>query len=273
MQPTQVTQSDDDYVGTQPDRSARQWRQLPDDVRELMVAAVVRLFLFKEALKQPVRRKDVLDAIGPNYKEARVRTAVLDEAKARLRSVFGYDVIVARKDAYILRSKFTPAVLGASLRALPTETSERVHRERGLLLTTLSLVFIAQGKITQDMLFLQLKQLGLGEPDKTAWWVVALTRTFPAQLYLVRTKEGDNRITYELGERAVHEIGKRALLEHIAATLGQEVDANRLQEIEAELNEGGNDAEPNEAPEPIAIEPEPTQTPPQRALRRRLKHK
>src|SRR5690606_33093518 len=131
----------------------------------------VRLFLFKEASKLAVRRSDIVTAIGPDYRERKVTSAVLEEARKLLKAVFGYEVIEARKNVYILRSRFTPAEFGEEMRRLPASTGEKVHRERGLLLAALSLIFIAHGKINQDVLYLQLSQLGLGDVDERAWWV------------------------------------------------------------------------------------------------------
>lgn len=65
---------------------------LPHAAREKIVTDLSRILLFKGLNGDPIdRRKVVIEALG-DYKGERIANAVLDEARVRLRDVFGYEV-------------------------------------------------------------------------------------------------------------------------------------------------------------------------------------
>jgi hypothetical protein len=215
---------------------------LDEDIRNTLVADVVRFILSKDSSKLPIKKADISAKIVKDAHYKKYTTNILEMAQQRLSDVFGMTLIevdAKTKGTYILTSPFSPTELEfINTKSVSQETESIV------LMSTLSLIEISNGRIDIEKAFEALGKMGLekleykDKNDKNEKYWEHLVRThFQKQLYIRATKEsGQGRdITFiSAGFRTSVEIGRININKYIAKLFGDEMDDIRLKEIETE---------------------------------------
>jgi len=215
---------------------------LQEDIRNNLVADVVRFILSKDSAKLPIKKADISTKIVKDYKKYTAN--ILEMAQQRLSDVFGMalvEVDAKTKGTYILTSPFSPTELDEfiSTRSVSQETESIV------LMSTLSLIEISNvGRIDIDKALEALGKMGLEKLEykeknekNEKYWEHLVRTHFQKQLYIKSTKEsgqGKDITFISAGFRTSVEIGRININKYIAKLFGDEMDDIRLKEIENE---------------------------------------
>eukprot|EP01130_Rhizamoeba_saxonica_P012350 TRINITY_DN518_c0_g1_i2.p1 TRINITY_DN518_c0_g1~~TRINITY_DN518_c0_g1_i2.p1 ORF type:complete len:201 (-),score=27.51 TRINITY_DN518_c0_g1_i2:188-790(-) len=196
-------------------------QKLSHEEIENLVGSCIRLLLFQDMKKLPVRRKDFTDKVFEQYKGNNITSELLAIVKERV-PLLGYDLIeISRNNRpsgiYLLKNRLNKD----HLNQLNMKFREERLSSYTLLMVVLSLIFINKGKLEEDRLFTQLKTLNVESTYKNYQSVIKVQLV--RQLYLKRKKlvgRGEkSKWIYSMGERSMIEIGKRIVVEHIAEVL------------------------------------------------------
>jgi hypothetical protein len=236
---------------TQTQKGKRKQKQgeddLQDDIRENLVADVVRFILSKDSAKLPIKKTDISTKVMKDYK--RHTSDVMTMAQDRLSNVFGMtllEVDAKTKGTYILVSPFSPTEIDEFINT----KSASQETEAIVLMSTLSLIELSNGKIDIEKALEALGKMGLEKlehKDKIKnekYWEHLVRTNFQKQLYIRSVKEsGQGRdITFIFaGFRTSHEIGRINVNKYIAKLFGEEMDDIRLKEIENEEADKANE--------------------------------
>jgi hypothetical protein len=214
---------------------------LQEDIRNNLVADVVRFILSKDSAKLPIKKAEISTKIVKDYKKYTAN--ILELAQARLTDVFGMTLVevdAKTKGTYILTSPFSPNELDEFINT----KSVSQETESIVLMSTLSLIEISNGRIDIDKAIEALGKMGLEKleyKDKNEknekYWENLVRHQFQKTLYLRSFKEsGQGRdITFiSAGFRTSVEIGRININKYIAKLFGDEMDDIRLKEIENE---------------------------------------
>ncbi|KAG6437809.1 hypothetical protein SASPL_102739 [Salvia splendens] len=201
---------------------------IPDLEKDKLVGEVIRYILFKTEQNSgcPIRREELTQLItAKGYKQRNFPSFVIDEAKSKLSSIFGYEMrelqrsrpsaaantgrasqsqqSVGDAKSYIIISKLPSDVYGKFV-----EDKSSVHLS-GLTFVVIGIIHLAGGKITEENLWHHLKRLGLHENEEnhpkfsnTKQALEALVQQRYLQKEKVNGPEG-NIVHYELAERAL----------------------------------------------------------------------
>lgn len=248
----------------------KQFQGLSQDQQKVVVSEAIRYIFFKAARREPVHRQKLHDEVVKKYGKALVRP-VLKAAAEQLESIFGYTLVTppayrfprdADQESYYLITSIRSHSLSKAMNAYGKDVAYR-----GFCMLVMGLVFCAQNKIPEQVLFKQLQEAqdGLelvsksqaggggaeggyaihGALDGVGDAATALERMRKEQ-YLIRDREqvevsgGSMRdeFSYRLGQRAYVEVGPRQILTFLAEAQGQDVDPTMLMEIETEEQRG-----------------------------------
>lgn len=217
---------------------------ISNEEKEKLVAEVIRYVLFKthQSSGTPIKREELTQIVTRNYRHRALPGFVIDEAKAKLASIFGYEMrelnrarpssgnqprssqlSVTEAKSYVVMSKIRSDVYKEYV-----ENKDSAHLS-GFTFVVIGIVYVAGGKITEENLWHQLKRLGLndnGESHSVLGDPKKALEDLVDQRYLQKCKvngpEG-NSLFYELAERAldgpvseeikdyISEIGKKEL--------------------------------------------------------------
>ncbi|XP_057805525.1 uncharacterized protein LOC131020618 [Salvia miltiorrhiza] len=196
--------------------------------KDKLVGEVIRYILFKTEQNSgcPIRREELTQLItGKGYKMKNFPSFVIDEAKVKLSSIFGYEMrelqrsrpsaaanpgrasqsqqSVGDAKSYIIISKLPSDVYGKHV-----EDKSSAHMS-GLTFVVIGIIHLAGGRITEENLWHHLKRLGLHENEEnhplfssTKLALEALVQQRYLQKEKVTGPEG-NTVYYELAERAL----------------------------------------------------------------------
>jgi len=214
---------------------------LDEEIKNNLVADVVRFILSKDSAKLPIKKTDISTKIVKDYKKYTAN--ILESAQERLSDVFGMTLVevdAKTKGTYILTSPFSPTELDEFINT----KSVSQETEYIVLMSTLSLIEISNGRIDIDKALEALGKMGLEKleyKDKNEknerYWENLVRHLFQKQLYIKSTKEsGQGRdLTFiSAGFRTSIEIGRININKYIAKLFGDEMDDIRLKEIEHE---------------------------------------
>jgi hypothetical protein len=226
---------------TQKGRRPKLAEELQEDIRNNLVADVVRFILSKDSAKLPIKKAEISTKIVKDYKK--YTPNILELAQERLNDVFGMtfvEVDAKTKGTYILTSPFSPNELDEFVNTKSTSQ----ETESIVLMSTLSLIEISNGRIDIEKALEALGKMGLEKleyKDKNEknekYWENLVRHHFQKILYLKSFKEsGQGRdITFiSAGFRTRVEIGRININKYIAKLFGDEMDDIRLKEIETE---------------------------------------
>ncbi|XP_021900615.1 non-structural maintenance of chromosomes element 3 homolog isoform X2 [Carica papaya] len=205
--------------------------------KDKLVAETIRYILFKIHQNSgcPIKRDELTQIVTKNYRQRNLPAYVINEAKEKLSSIFGYDLIELQRarpssvnqgrpsqqitsdaKSYIIRSQLSAEVYGKYVEDVNT-----AHLT-GFSFVILSIVHIAGGKIPEENLWHHLRRLGLHENDENHLVFGSCKQaleTLVQQRYLQKEKvngpEG-NTLFYELAERALDGQVRETIKEYIS---------------------------------------------------------
>ncbi|XP_026657231.1 melanoma-associated antigen 1 isoform X2 [Phoenix dactylifera] len=205
--------------------------------KDKLVAEVIRHVLFKtyQSSGCPIKREDLTQLITKNYRQRSLPALVINEARDKLSSIFGYEMKelqrsrpssnrqgrvsqqgTAEAKSYVIVSKVPPDIYSKYI-----EDKSTSH-VTGFTFVVISIVHLAGGKISEENLWHQLRRLGLNESDENHPCFGNTKQTLEMlvqQRYLLKEKvngpEG-NTVMYELAERALDESISEKLKDYIA---------------------------------------------------------
>jgi len=209
-----------------------------------------------DGAKHPVSRTDIIAKVLKDYKDKKITTQILDEAKAKFKYVFGYDLVElpkakdkAKKKATTSTStSSTPGSLILNNTIIPELRDklipfEEKQTEMGLIMVLIGLIEISGRPVDEDTLFSLLKIVGFNdsEPHPTFGdWKKLIENKFTKELkYLTRSKSdkmGKNDqflYEYKLGPRTLIEIDRRNIRTFLSQVFGE----NMVEDLEKEILE------------------------------------
>ncbi|XP_078178500.1 uncharacterized protein LOC144572709 isoform X1 [Carex rostrata] len=226
--------------------SNEDYSQLDISVQEKdkLVAEVIRYVLFKthQSSGCPIRREELTQIVTKNYHQRSLPTLVINEARGKLSSIFGFDM----KELNRMRPSSNRSAARASQQSNldaksyvivsqlpPDEYTKYVENKESSYLTgfafvVLGIVHLAGGKLAEENMWHQLRKLGLNENEEKNSIFGNTKQTLDLlvqQRYLQKEKvagpEG-NTVMYELAERALDESISAKLKSYIAQVVNKE---------------------------------------------------
>ncbi|KAL1320850.1 hypothetical protein HN51_065560 [Arachis hypogaea] len=205
--------------------------------KDKLVGEVVRFMLFKTHQNSgcPVKREELTQLVTKTYHQRNLPAYVINEAKNKLSSIFGYEMRelqrilpssksnarfsqsnVADSKSYILVSQLEPQVYEKYV------VDVNAAHLSGFTFVIISIVYLAGGKITEEVLWSQMRRMGLSEDEGKHPVLGNIKQTLELlvlQRYLQKDKvngpEGTT-IYYELAERALDEPINKKIKEYVA---------------------------------------------------------
>ncbi|XP_004487807.1 uncharacterized protein [Cicer arietinum] len=191
--------------------------------KDKLVGEVIRYMLFKTHQNSgcPIKRDELTQLITKNYHQRNLPSFVINEAKGKLSTVFGYEMrelsrslpssksqtrasqqSVADSKSYILTSQLPPDLYEKYV------VDANTAYMTGFTFVIISIVHLAGGKIPEESLWSQLNRMSLSDSEAShpvLGNVKQALELLVQQRYLQKDKvngpEG-NTIYYELAERA-----------------------------------------------------------------------
>lgn len=242
----QEKQLDEDDSYTEATSSTFEKHNIGAMEREALVGNLMRLALFHDCSKTPLKKADIQALIMGEYGKKRSLTnEVIAEAGKRFKETFGYDFVelttVRKNKKGSTVKKNAPTGLFILVNGVKDDkemlswTAEAP--QFGLLMTILSIIYMSDGAVEEVTLFQLLGSLGLSSRDLRhplfGDWQELISKTFTKQYYLKRrpmaSKKGSHE--YAMGPRATLEITKLQILEFVASVFGDELDEIQKQEL------------------------------------------
>ncbi|KAL3537012.1 hypothetical protein ACH5RR_000378 [Cinchona calisaya] len=220
---------------------------ISNEEKDKLVGEVTRYILFKTEQSNgcPIKREELTQIITKkNYRQKNLPTFVINEAKSKLSSIFGYELRELQRSrpssatqgrasssqqygadakSYIIVSQ-----LPADVYKKYVENDETSH-VTGFTFVVLGIIHLAGGKITEDNLWHHLRRLGLCENEESHPILGKIKLALEAlvqQRYLQKDKvsgpEG-NTLLYEFAERALDDAIKSRIQEYISQIVQRDV--------------------------------------------------
>jgi len=139
---------------------------LDQDDKDKMVSDAVFYFLIADQKKTLIKRAELSKHCDISKKSKAVQDEVINAAINHLAKTFGIRVqeLENRKGCYMLINQLVQNESDMELQHL--EWSDKEEGQMGLTFTILGLIFMSNGKVSDETLFKFLKCLGLYEEDK-----------------------------------------------------------------------------------------------------------
>uniref|UniRef100_A0A7N0V751 MAGE domain-containing protein n=1 Tax=Kalanchoe fedtschenkoi TaxID=63787 RepID=A0A7N0V751_KALFE len=213
--------------------------------KDKLVAQVLRFILFKthQSSGCPIKRDELAQLVTKNYRHRQLPALVINEARDKLASVFGYEMRELQRlrpsttnqarssqqsldaKSYVIISQLRPDVY-----AKYVEDSNTTH-VAGFTFVVLSIVHLAGGRLPEEELWRHLKRLGLHETDESHPVLGNIKQALEAlvqQRYLQKDKvtgpEG-NILMYEQAERALDPAVAEKLKQYISQIIHDDTAA------------------------------------------------
>ncbi|XP_071931423.1 uncharacterized protein [Coffea arabica] len=205
---------------------------ISNEEKDKLVGEVIRCILFKTTQNNgcPIKREELTQIVTKkSYRQKNLPAFVINEAKSKLSSIFGYElrelqrsrpssatqktrVGSSQQSGADAKSYVIISQLPADVCKKYVENDETSH-VTGFTFVVLGIIHLAGGKITEDNLWHHLRRLGLGEnEDKLA--LEALVQQRYLQKDKVSGPEGYT-LFYEFAERALDEAVNRRIKEYV----------------------------------------------------------
>ncbi|KAG0501994.1 hypothetical protein HPP92_002066 [Vanilla planifolia] len=222
--------------------------------KDKLVAEVIRYVLFKthQGNGCPIKRDELIKLITKSYRQRSLPALVINEARVKLSSIFGYDMKelqrccptnnrqtrqsqqrVAEAKSYVLASKLSSEIFSKYV-----EDKGTSHIS-GLNFVVISIVHLAGGKISEENLWHQLRRMGLSDYDEDHPIFGSTKQALDSivqQRFLQKGKVNDpegNTIIYELAERALEGSVNEKLKNYVAQIVNN--DATIVEDDSREL--------------------------------------
>uniref|UniRef100_A0A5B6Z8E1 Putative melanoma-associated antigen 8 isoform X2 n=1 Tax=Davidia involucrata TaxID=16924 RepID=A0A5B6Z8E1_DAVIN len=217
---------------------------ISEEEKDKLIAEVIRYVLFKTHQNAgcPIKRDELTQLITKNYRQRALPAFVINEARAKLSSIFGYEMrelqrsrpsstnqgrssqqSVAEAKSYVIISQLPANVYKKYIEDVNTS------HLTGLTFIVISIVHLAGGKISEESLWHHLRRLGLCESDESHPVLGNIKQALEAlvqQRYLQKDKvngpEG-NTLFYELAERALDGTISEKIKEYISQIVQKDV--------------------------------------------------
>ncbi|KAG0567856.1 hypothetical protein M758_7G109200 [Ceratodon purpureus] len=191
-----------------------------------LTAEVVRFMLFK-SYKQPnvpVKREDLVALISENYKQRSLPGTVISNAQAKLKAIFGLEMVELHLTRQSKGNKNSASQAPAGdvkvyvLKSLVSEERCKKYIETkataapmGFAVVVVGILQLAGDRVPEETLWTQLKRMGINEFDNSHPMfgnIKEAITTLVKQRYIrkekVSSSEGDTWV-YDLAERALDE--------------------------------------------------------------------
>ncbi|GFQ02398.1 melanoma-associated antigen g1 [Phtheirospermum japonicum] len=217
---------------------------ISDHEKDKLVGDVVRYILFKSEQNGgcPIKRDELTQLItGKGYKQRNLPAFVINEAKSKLSSIFGYEMReLQRSRPSANQGRATQQSSGDAksyiiVSQLPADVYKKFVEDKnsshltGLTFVVIGIIHLAGGKITEENLWHHLRRLGLHENEEnhpnfanTKMSLEALVQQRYLQKEKVSGPEG-NTVYYELAERALDAAVNDKIKEYIAQIVQKDV--------------------------------------------------
>ncbi|XP_028054717.1 uncharacterized protein LOC114258912 isoform X2 [Camellia sinensis] len=190
--------------------------------KDRLVAEVIRYVLFKTQQNSgcPIKRDELTQLITKNYRQWALPAFVINVAKEKLLSIFGYEMRELQRSRPSTNQgrSSQQSVPDAKSYVIISQLPAKVYKKyvedantshlTGFTFVIISIVYLAGGKI-QEALWHHLRRLGLSESDESHPILGNIKQSLEAlvqQRYLQKEKtngpEG-NTLFYELAERSL----------------------------------------------------------------------
>ncbi|XP_023538088.1 melanoma-associated antigen 1 [Cucurbita pepo subsp. pepo] len=217
---------------------------ISNEEKDKLVAEVIRYIIFKTHQNSgcPIKREELTQIVTKNYRNRGLPAIVIEEAKEKLSSIFGYELRelqrarpsstaqghppqhnVVDSKSYVLISK-----LPAEVYRKYVEDVDTAH-VTGFNFVVVSIVHLAGGKIPEESLWHHLRRMGLSESDEkhpVLGNIKQAVELLVQQRYLQKDKingpEG-NITFYELAERAIDGPVSEKIKEYVAQIVNKNV--------------------------------------------------
>ncbi|GAB4856828.1 hypothetical protein Ancab_014746 [Ancistrocladus abbreviatus] len=217
---------------------------LSTEEKDKLVAEVIRYVLFKthQSSGCPIKRDELGQIITKNYRPRALPALVINEAREKLSSIFGYEMkeLQRCRPSSANNSRFSQqCAADAKTYIITSQLPAEIYRKHvedvntthltGLTFVIIGIVHLAGGKISQENLWHHLRRMGLHETDEShpvLGNVKLSLETLIQQRYLQKDKvngpEG-NTIMYELAERALDGPISQQIKEYISQIVNRDV--------------------------------------------------
>ncbi|XP_028054716.1 melanoma-associated antigen F1 isoform X1 [Camellia sinensis] len=191
--------------------------------KDRLVAEVIRYVLFKTQQNSgcPIKRDELTQLITKNYRQWALPAFVINVAKEKLLSIFGYEMRELQRSRPSTNQgrSSQQSVPDAKSYVIISQLPAKVYKKyvedantshlTGFTFVIISIVYLAGGKIQEEALWHHLRRLGLSESDESHPILGNIKQSLEAlvqQRYLQKEKtngpEG-NTLFYELAERSL----------------------------------------------------------------------
>ncbi|KAJ4965427.1 hypothetical protein NE237_017276 [Protea cynaroides] len=208
--------------------------------KDKLVAEVIRYVLFRtyQSSRCPIKRDDLTQLITKNYRHRGLPSLVINEAREKLSSIFGYEMKELQRvrpstnqglsgqqslvdaKSYVITSQLPPEVYRKHVEDTKTFTSS------GFTFAVIGIVHLAGGKISEEDLWDQLKRMGLHGSDErhpVFGNIKQQLESLIQQRYLQKDKvnsaDGHIMVVYELAERALDDSVIQSVKEYVGQTM------------------------------------------------------
>ncbi|KAK1262157.1 hypothetical protein QJS04_geneDACA008749 [Acorus gramineus] len=205
--------------------------------KDKLVAEVIRHVLFKtyQSSGCPIKREDLTQLITKNYRQYTLPSLILNDAKEKLLSIFGYEMKELQRSRASSTKQARSSQQGLSYAKsyvitsrLPSDIYCKFVEDKGtchasgFAFVVLGIIHLGGGQISEENLWQHLKRVGLNESDENHPVFGNIKQALEAlvqQRYLQKDKingpEG-NTMMYGLAERALDEAVSKKLKDYIA---------------------------------------------------------
>ncbi|XP_010529692.1 PREDICTED: non-structural maintenance of chromosomes element 3 homolog [Tarenaya hassleriana] len=210
-----------------------------------LVAEVIRFILFKSQQNSgcPIKREELTQIVTKNYRQRNLATCVINEAKNKLSSIFGYDLKELQRSRPSSTGQARPSQPQSAVdmksyvlvSQLPVEVfrkyvqDENTAHMTGFTFVVLAIVHLAGGKIPEETLWHHLRRLGPHESEEhnpVFGDNKQALETLVQQRFLQKDKvsgpEGTT-LCYELAERALDTQVKEKIKDYISQVMNKDV--------------------------------------------------
>ncbi|KAK6121620.1 hypothetical protein DH2020_044628 [Rehmannia glutinosa] len=209
--------------------------------KDKLVGEVIRYILFKTEQNGgcPIKREDLTQLItGKGYRQRNLPAFVINEAKSKLSSIFGYEMReLQRSRPSVNHGRASQQSFGdaKSYIIIPADVYSKFVEDKssshmtGLTFVVVGIIHLCGGKVTEENLWHHLKRLGLHENEEnhpnfanTKLALEALVQQRYLQKEKVNVPEG-NIVYYELAERALDAAVNDRIKEYITQIVQKDV--------------------------------------------------
>ncbi|XP_073309274.1 uncharacterized protein [Primulina huaijiensis] len=209
--------------------------------KDKLVGEVIRYILFKSEQNSgcPIKRDELTQLItGKNYRQRNLPAFVINEAKAKLSSIFGYEMRELQRSRLSVSanpgraSQSQQAVSDAKSYVIVSQIPPDVYRKfvedtnsthlTGFTFVVVGIIHLAGGRVEEENLWHHLRRMGLQENQEnhpnfgnTKQALEALVQQRYLQKEKVNGPEG-NTVYYELAERALDASTNDKIKEYIS---------------------------------------------------------